>query len=109
MFQETLSGVSRVHEGNGPAPQKEEPKSVQLTMGDVYRLLVERLDRQLEIMDSRFDRQLRQLRQSFSVFSVIRWLLKKRPVLIPRQDKVSPSRAARGYGNSRDERRSRRR
>ena len=109
MFQETLSGVSRVYEGNGPAPQKEELKSGQLTMGDVYRLLVERLDRQLEIMDSRFDRQLRQLRQSFSVFSVIRWLLRKRPVLIPRQDKVSLSRAARGYGSSRGERRSRRR
>ena len=44
-----------VHEGNGPAPQKEEPESGQLTMGDVYRLLVERLDRQLEIMDSHFD------------------------------------------------------
>ena len=34
-----------VHEGNGPAPQKEEPESGQLTIGDVYRLLVERLDR----------------------------------------------------------------
>ena len=44
-----------VHEGNGPVPQKEEPESGQLTTGDVYRLLVERLDRQLEIMDSNFN------------------------------------------------------
>ena len=34
-----------VHEGNGPVPQKEEPESGQLTMEDVYRLLVERLDK----------------------------------------------------------------
>ena len=45
-----------VPEGNGPVPQKEEIESGQLTMGDVYRLLVERFDRQLEIMDSRFER-----------------------------------------------------
>ena len=46
--------------------------------------------------------------QSYSIFSVIRWLFGKRPVLIPRQDKVSPSRAARGYRNSWEEQRSRR-
>ena len=45
-----------VAEGNGPVSQKEELESGQLTMGDVYRLLVERFDRQLELMDSRFDR-----------------------------------------------------
>ena len=45
-----------VPESNGPVPQKKELESDQLTMGDVYRLLVERFDRQLEIMDSRFDR-----------------------------------------------------
>ena len=44
-----------VHEGNGLVPQKKKPESGQLTMGDVYRLLVERLDRQLEIMDSHFN------------------------------------------------------
>ena len=43
-----------VPEGNGPAPQKEEFESGQLTMGGVYRLLVliERFDR----MDSYSDR-----------------------------------------------------
>ena len=45
-----------VPEGKGPVPQKEELESGQLTMRDVYRLLVERFDRQVEIMDSRFDR-----------------------------------------------------
>ena len=44
-----------------------------------------------------------------SVFSEeIRWFFEKRPVLIPCQEKVSPSRAARGYMNSREEQRSRR-
>ena len=33
----------------------------------------------------------------------IRWLFKKRPVMMPRQEKVSPSRAARGYTNWREE------
>ena len=47
-----------VPEGNGPVPQEEELESGQLTMGDVYRLLVKRFYRQLEIMDNRFDRQL---------------------------------------------------
>ena len=41
-----------VPEGNGPVPQKEELESGQLTMGDVYRLLVEKFDR----MDSYSDR-----------------------------------------------------
>ena len=41
-------------------------------------------------------------------FSVIRWLFKRRPVLMPCQNKVSPSRAARGYRNSREGQRSRR-
>ena len=45
-----------VPEGNGPVPQKEELESGQLTMGDVFRLLVEKLDRQQERMDSYFDR-----------------------------------------------------
>ena len=54
-----------VPEGNGPVPQKEELESCQLTMGDVYRLLVERFDRQLEIMDSRFDRQLERMDSHF--------------------------------------------
>ena len=36
------------------------------------------------------------------------WLFEKRPVLMPRQDKVSPSRAARVYRNSREDQRSRR-
>ena len=43
-----------VPEGNGPVPQKEELESGQLTMGDVYRLLVERFDR----MDDRLDKKL---------------------------------------------------
>ena len=38
----------------------------------------------------------------------IRWLFEKRPFMMPRQEKVSPSRAARGYTNWREERRSRR-
>ena len=50
---------------------------------------------------------LRQLEKSYSVFSdEIRWLFGKRPVLMPRQDKVSPSRAARGYRKSREDQRS---
>ena len=52
---------------------------------------------------------LGQLETSCSVFSEeIRWLFEKRPVLIPCQEKVSPSRAARGYMNSREDQRSRR-
>ena len=52
---------------------------------------------------------LGQLETSCSVFSdEIRELFEKRPVLMPRQDKVSPSRAARGYRNSREDQRSRR-
>ena len=58
-----------VPEGNGPVPQKEELKSGQLTIEDVYRLLVERLDRQLEIMDSRFDRQLKRMYSYFDEIS----------------------------------------
>ena len=46
-----------VPEGNGPVPQKEELESGQLTMGDAFRLLIEKFDRQQERMDSRFDRQ----------------------------------------------------
>ena len=45
-----------VPEGNDPVPQKEELGSGQLTLGDVYRLCVERFDRQLQTMDSFFDR-----------------------------------------------------
>ena len=41
-----------VHEGNGPVPQKEKLGSGQLTLGDVYRICVERFDG----MDSYFDR-----------------------------------------------------
>ena len=44
---------------------------------------------------------LRKLTQDCSVFSVIRWLFGIRPVSVLRQDKVSPSRSARGYRNSR--------
>ena len=52
---------------------------------------------------------LGQLEKSSSVFSdEIRWLVGKRPVLMPCQDKVSPSRAARGYRNLREDQRSRR-
>ena len=58
-----------VHEGNGPAPHKKEPDSGQLTMGEVYRRLVGRLDRQLEIMDSRFDRQLEIMDSHFDEIS----------------------------------------
>ena len=54
-----------VPEGNGPVPQKEELESGQLTMGDVYRLLVEKLDRQQERMDSYFDRQLERMDSYF--------------------------------------------
>ena len=50
-----------VPEGNCPISQKEELGSGQLTLGDVYRLCVERFDRQLEIMASRFDRQLKRM------------------------------------------------
>ena len=52
---------------------------------------------------------LGQLVTSCSVFSEgIRWLFVTRPVLMPCQKKVLPSRAARGYMNWREERRSRR-
>ena len=52
---------------------------------------------------------LGQLETSFSVFSdEIRWLFGIRPVIMRCQDKVSPSRAARGYRNSREDQRSRR-
>ena len=55
-----------------------------------------------------FVERLRQLKQSCSVFSDIRWLFGIRPVSMPRHDKVSPSRTARGYRNSWEEQRSRR-
>ena len=48
------------------------------------------------------------LEQSCSVFSMIRWLFGIRPVSMPRHDKVSQSRRARGYRNSWEEQRSRR-
>ena len=51
---------------------------------------------------------LRQLKQSCSVCSAVRWLFGIRPVSMPRHDKVSPSRTARGYRNSWEEQRSRR-
>ena len=54
-----------VPEGNGPVPQKEELGSGQLTLGDVYRLCVERFDRQLKITDNRFDRQLKRMDNYF--------------------------------------------
>ena len=56
---------------------------------------------------TRFD-GLGQLKQSCSFFSVIRWLFGIRPVLMPCQNKVSPSRAARGCRNSRKDQSSRR-
>ena len=53
---------------------------------------------------------MEQLETSCSVFSVeIRWLFVTRPVLMPRQEKVLTSRAARGYMSWRQERKSRRR
>ena len=46
-----------VPEGNGPVPQREELESGQLTTGDAFRLLIEKLDnRQQGRMDSYFDR-----------------------------------------------------
>ena len=52
---------------------------------------------------------LGQLETNCSVFSEeIRWLFEKRPVLIPFQENVSPSRAARGHMNSSEDQRSRR-
>ena len=52
---------------------------------------------------------LGQLEMSCSIFSEeIRWLFEKRPVLIPCEENVLPSRAARGYMNSREDQRSRR-
>ena len=48
------------------------------------------------------------LEQSCSVFSMIRWLFGIRAVSMPRHDKVSLSRTARGYRNSWEEQRSRR-
>ena len=43
-----------VPEGNGPVPQKKELGSGQLTMGDVYRLCVERFDR----MDDQWNKKM---------------------------------------------------
>ena len=52
---------------------------------------------------------LGQLETSCSIFSEeIRWLFEIRPILKPCQEKVSPSRATRGYMNSRKDQRSRR-
>ena len=52
---------------------------------------------------------LGQLEKSCNIFSdEIRWLFEKKPVLMPCQDKVSPSRATRGYRNAREDQRSRR-
>ena len=64
-------------------------------------------DRDARWFVARFD-GLGQLEQSCSVFSAIRWLFGIRPVSMARQGKVSPSRAARGYRNSRGDQRSRR-
>ena len=50
-----------VPEGNGPVPQEEELEFGQLTMGDAFRLLIEKLDRMQERMDSRFDRMLERM------------------------------------------------
>ena len=51
---------------------------------------------------------LGQLVKSCRIFSEeIRWFFEKRPVLMPCQEKFLPSRAARGYINSREEQRSR--
>ena len=47
--------------GNGPAPWKEELEFGQLTMGDAFRLLIEKLDRMQERIDSRFDRMLERM------------------------------------------------
>ena len=54
-----------VPECNGPVPRKEELGPGQLTLGDVYRLCVERFDRQMEIIENRFDRQLKRMDSYF--------------------------------------------
>ena len=46
-----------VPEGNGPVTQKEELESGQLTIGDVYRLLVERFDR-IDGYSDRLDKKM---------------------------------------------------
>ena len=58
-----------VPEGNGPVPQEEELRSGQLTLEDVYRLCVERFDRQLKTMDSFFDRMGDRLNKKFDEIS----------------------------------------
>ena len=40
-----------VPEGNGPIPQNEELEFGQLSMGDAFRLLIEKIDRRIERMD----------------------------------------------------------
>ena len=52
--------IKAVPEGNGPVPQ-EESRSDQFMLADVYRCFEERFDRQLEIMESHFDRQEKKL------------------------------------------------
>ena len=44
-----------VPEGNGPVPQQEGFGSGEPTLADVYRLFVERFDKQQKILDSFFD------------------------------------------------------
>ena len=44
-----------VPEGNGPVPHQEEFGPDQPTLADVYRLFKERLDRQLKLLEGRFD------------------------------------------------------
>ena len=58
-----------VPEGNGPVPQKEEPRSGQLTLGGVYRLCVERFDRLLKTLDSLFGRMDDRLNKKFDEIS----------------------------------------
>ena len=46
-----------VPEGNGPVPQQDEFGPDQPTLVDIYRLLEERFDRQLNLMKSHFDQR----------------------------------------------------
>ena len=52
-----------VPEGNDPVPQKEELRSGQLTMRDVYRLCVDRFDRMDDRLNKKFDETSEEMRK----------------------------------------------
>ena len=52
-----------VPEGNGPVPQKEEVGSGQLTLGDVYRLCVERFDKMNDRSNKKLDEIFNEMRK----------------------------------------------